>query len=303
MGDTIYRAVVLIAIIVLANGFKNLGIFSKEEDFDTLSRLIFNITLPCALIVNLNGLNFPISMLSISLLGFICNWCYIFLSKYLGKTPEEQSFMALNMNGYNIGNFSLPFISFFFSDLAVLSVVLFDAGSSLMVLGGNYTMASRFKYSVSEFDPKAILRSMLKSPPMIVYLVMIPLSLLSVELPTIIVDTAAIIGSANTFLAMFLIGLALNLKINPFKFTIILKTLAGRYIMAALIAMMIFYLLPFTLEIRQSLAILSFAPVAGLAPMFTKLLGSNVEFAALANSLSIVISLIIMSSLLIYWQV
>ena len=55
---------------------------------------------------------------------------------FIGKSRTEQSFMILNINGYNIGNFSLPFISFFLEGMPILAISLFDAGSAIMVMGG-----------------------------------------------------------------------------------------------------------------------------------------------------------------------
>ncbi|MBZ6526762.1 hypothetical protein HYQ40_03165 [Aerococcaceae bacterium DSM 111021] len=302
MVETIIKASVLVSIIIIANVLTARGLFVRERDFDTISKLIFYLTLPSAIISNLNGLSFPPTLIIISIVGFLCNWIYIFFSNWVGKTPTEKGFLMLNMNGYNIGNFSLPFISFFFSEVAILAVSLFDAGSAFMVLGGNYGMAKGVRDGEAKIDVVYILRTMMSSPSVIAYIVMIILSLLSLQLPSFVIDVTKIIGNGNTFLSMFMIGVALDLKVNSNHFQLLFKTLSMRYIIAAGISVLLYFFLPFSLEIRQTLAILAFAPVSGVATMYTRMYGENFELSAVINSLSIIISIIIMSILLVVWQ-
>lgn len=153
MLDILYRrASLLVLVIILGYTLKTVGLFSKEKDFKTISNIIMYITLPAALITSLNGLRFPLGLLLISLFGFLCNWVYIFVANTFGNDKEEKSFMMLNINGYNIGNFSLPFISFFLDGLPILAISLFDAGSSLMVLGGNYALAENVQKENSHLN-------------------------------------------------------------------------------------------------------------------------------------------------------
>lgn len=92
MVETIIKAAVLVSIIILANVLTTRGHFIRERDFDTISKLIFYLTLPSAIISNLNGLSFPPTLIVISIIGFLCNWVYIIFSHLLGKTPTEKGF-------------------------------------------------------------------------------------------------------------------------------------------------------------------------------------------------------------------
>lgn len=301
MLETLLKAVTLVSIIVLANIMTSLGLFDKVRDFDTISKTVFYLTLPCAIITNLSGLEFSPYLLFISIIGLLCNLLYLAISYFIGKNRHERSFLMLNMNGYNIGNFSMPFISYFFSEFAILAVSLFDAGSAFMVLGGNYGVAKSLSQSDSKIDLAFIGRTMLSSPSVIVYVIMISLSLLSFQLPTFLIDITRIIGNSNTFLSMFMIGLALELNLERSHFQLISKALIGRYLVASLLSVMLYYFLPFNLEVRQTLAILVFAPVSGVATLYTRMLGENFELSAVINSLSIIISIVIMSILLVLW--
>lgn len=300
MGNILYKSGQLILIIVLGYTLKSFGLFSKERDFETLSNLILYITLPAAILTNLNGLRFPIGLLGISIFGFLCNWMYIAIARKFGNNKEEQSFMALNINGYNIGNFSLPFISFFLEGIPILAISLFDAGSSIMVLGGNYAIAEGIQREKTSFDFADLFRKIIKSPPIIVYMLMVILSLASIDLPPFVVDIAGIIGSANTFLAMFMIGIALELNFSRENLRKLFKYASLRYIPAFVLAFFI-SLIPFIpVEIKYTLTLILVAPVSGSAPIFTGRIDNDIELSAQVNSLTIILSIMIMSTYLVY---
>jgi len=298
--DIIYQSLILVFIIGLGYATKSIGLFSKDNDFTTLSNIILYITLPSVIITNLNGLRFPPILLIISLFGFFCNWLYVFIGKYFGETREEQSFMALNINGYNIGNFALPFIAFFLEGIPILAISLFDAGSAMMVLGGNYAMAQNFQKEDSRFSITELLRTMIKQPTIIVYIIMVLLSLFSINLPMFVTDVTEIVGGANSFLAMFLIGLALEFNFEIDSLKNIFKHILLRYVPAFLLVGIIFLIPIIPTEIQFTLALILFAPIAGSVPIFTELLDGDVKLSAQINSASIIISLLIMSSFLIY---
>ena len=54
---------------------------------------------------------------------------------------------------------------------------------------------------------------------------------------------------------------------------------------------------PFDLLVRQTLAVLCFAPLSSLAPIYTDRCHSDVALASLTNSASIAVSLVLMLAL------
>lgn len=300
MFDIIYQSSILISIIVLGYVVKSIGPFSKVENFDTLTNIILYITLPSAIITNLNGLEFPPILLVISIFGFLCNWMYLFISKRVGKDKEEQSFMMLSVNGYNIGNFALPFIAFFLEGIPILAISLFDAGSSIMVLGGNYAIAKNTKKGNSRFDLPDLIRTVMKSPTVLVYISMVILALFTIELPTIVMDIIQIPANANTFLAMFFIGIALEFNFERENMKKIFKYILTRYLPAFALIILIFLMGFIPTEIQYALALLLIAPISGSAPIFTGRLDNDVEMSAQVNSVSIILSILLMSAFLVY---
>lgn len=296
----LYRSSILVLIILLGYLLKRFRLFSKERDFVTLSNIILYITLPAAILTNLNGLRFPVHLLLISVFGFLCNWMYIFIARKVGKDKNEQSFLALNINGYNIGNFSLPFISFFLEGIPILAVSLFDAGSSIMVLSGNYAVAESIQNEDISFNVKGLLKKIVQSPPVLVYLLMVILSLASLNLPVLITDMASIVESANTFLSMFMIGVILEINFDNNRFSKLLKVMVLRYIPAMILAVILSMISFIPHQIVYALTLILMAPISGSATIFTGLLGNDVELSAQVNSLSIILSIILMSSYLVY---
>lgn len=300
MGDILYKSGILVLVIALGYLTKKLGLFSKERDFTTISNIILYITLPAAVLINLNGLRFPASLLGISIFGFLCNWMYIFIARKFSKSKTEQSFATLNINGYNIGNFSLPFISFFLEGIPILAISLFDAGSSIMVLGGNYAIAESIEKENVRFDYADLIKKIFQSPPVLAYTGMVVLSLLNLNLPTAVVDIVTIIGNANTFLAMFVIGLALELYLEKVNIKKLVKYITLRYIPAILLSLLISIIPNIPNEIKITLTLILLAPIAGSAPIFTGRIDNDVELSAQINSLSIIVSVVLMSSYLVY---
>ena len=110
MADILIKAGAFVSIIVLGFLLRRAGFF-KEEDFHVLSKIVLKITMPAAIVSNFPGSVMEPSLFLLSLLGLFGGILMIFLAVVLtaGKSGEERAFHILNMSGYNIGNFSMPF--------------------------------------------------------------------------------------------------------------------------------------------------------------------------------------------------
>jgi len=60
-----------------------------------------------------------------------------------------------------------------------------------------------------------------------------------------------------------------------------------------------YFLLPFDLEVRQTLVILAFSPIGSAVPGFTSELGGDVGLSCSINSVAILISIVIIVALLV----
>lgn len=300
MGAILSRAFCFVAIIVLGWALRRVGFF-KASDFNVMSRIVLQITLPAAIVSSFSGKEIDPSMLAISLLGLGGGLAYMALAVLLHPGVDrrrERAFAALNSSGYNIGNFTLPFVQSFLGPVGVITTSLFDCGNAFVCLGGAYSVAAMIQNG-EKFSLTRILRTLVKSAPFLSYMVMIALSLLHWQLPAVVVDFAGIIGGANAFMAMLMIGVGFKLSGDRSQLGQIAKILVVRYGVAALLAVAAFHLLPFGLEYRQALVLLFFSPIASAAPAFTADLKGDVGLSSAINSVSILLSIVCIVGLLL----
>ena len=137
MLDILLRAGSFIAIILLGYFLKRIGFF-KQEDFSILSRITIRITLPCAIITSFAGKTIDPAMLSLTFLAIGCGLLYVMIAFLInrGNDREQKAFEMLNLPGYNIGTFVIPFAQSFLGAMGVIAVSLFDTGNALVCLGG-----------------------------------------------------------------------------------------------------------------------------------------------------------------------
>lgn len=298
MLDILTRAGSFVAIIFLGYFLKRIGFF-KQEDFTILSRITIRITLPAAIVMNFAGKEIDPSMLGLGLLGLGGGAIYILLGYLLNRraSKEQQSFEMLNLAGYNIGTFVLPFAQNFLGPVGALSTSLFDTGNSIICLGGAYSIAAMVKDGKG-FSFKRILKAMATSVPFVTYVIMVTVNLAKIPVPGFVVSFADLVASANAFMAMLMIGVGFKLESNRSQLGRIAKMLAVRYGIATVLALVYYFVLPLDIEIRQALVILAFSPIGSAVPGFTGELKGDVGLSSALNSITIVISIVIIVTLL-----
>ena len=299
MEAILMKAASFIAVIILGYGLRKAGFF-KEEDFYVLSKIVLKITLPASIIANFSQAEIQPAMLLLCLVGFAGGVLYMSLGWILGgKDRDEKAFHILNTSGYNIGNFTMPFTAGFFGPTGVVITSLFDTGNAFICLGGAYSVASMAKDKNSRFSVGPILKTLIKSAPFDAYIGMLILSLIHVSLPAPAVSIAQLIGNANAFMAMLMLGVGFKLSGDKRQIGKIGKILSIRYGVAVVASLMFYFVLPLPLEYRQTLAVLVFSPIAAAAPAFTGDLKGDIGLASAVNSISIIISMVMITTVLI----
>jgi len=300
MQDILLRAASFIAIIILGQFLKRIQFF-KEEDFSILSRITIRITLPCAIITSFAGKTIHPSLLSLSFLAIGCGLIYVLIGYLInGKNGrEQQAFEMLNLPGYNIGTFVIPFAQSFLGAMGVIAVSLFDTGNAVICLGGAYSLAAMVKDGKG-FSVRRILSALSHSVPFMTYMIMLLVNLCRLQVPGFVMSFAGIGSNANAFMAMLMIGVGFKLELGDRKQVgTIAKLLALRYSAALVFALIFYFLLPFALEVRQALVILAFSPIGSAVPGFTEQLKGDVGLSSALNSFAMVISITITVILLL----
>lgn len=296
MAVVLMKAGAFVAVILMGNLLRRAGYF-KEEDFYVLSKIVLKITLPAAIVSNFSGADMRPSMLVLTLLGLLSGLILIGTAFVvsLGKDKEEQAFNIVNLPGYNIGNFAMPFTQSFLGPGGVVATSLFDTGNAFICLGGSYSLAAMVKERKGGFHILPILKTLVRSVPFDAYIIMTVLSLLHLSLPAPITTFAGIVANANAFLAMLMIGVGFKLTGDRSQMGRVVKILAARYSVGIVLALVFYFLLPLPLEYRQALTILALSPMASAAPAFTGTLKSDIGLSSAVNSLSVVISTVLIT--------
>lgn len=270
MSEILLRAASFIAIILLGYFLKKIGFF-KQEDFTILSRITIRITLPASIICSFAGRTIDPSLLVLVFMAIGCGLLYIFLGYILnrGKSREKQAFEMLNLPGYNIGTFVLPFTQSFLGPTGVIATSLFDTGNAVICLGGAYSLAAMVKDG-GRFSIKRIIKALARSVPFVCYVIMLLLNLIHVQLPQFILSTAQVIAGANAFMAMLMIGVGFKLEGDKAQRGTIIRILSIRYGIGVILALISYFVLPFELEVRQALVILVLSPIGSAVPGFTE---------------------------------
>ena len=299
MQDILIKAACYIGIIILGYVLRRTGFFGPET-FGVLSKIVLKITLPCAIIASSAGKPIDISMLACVLLGFGGGVLYMIAGwlLHLHRGKEEQAFAILNTPGYNIGTFAMPFTQNLLGPMGVVTTSLFDMGNAFICLGTAYGVAASVKEG-SGFNFRRILVGLAKSVPFMTHLIMVMLNLFRLSPPAPVVSFAQIIGNGHAFLAMLMIGVGFRLSGEISQTGAIVRVLGARYTLAAVLALCFYFLLPFSLEVRQALVILAFSPIGSAVPVFTAELKGDVGLSSAINSISILISIVIIVLLLL----
>ena len=234
------------------------------------------------------------ALLSLVLLAIGCGLLYMAMGFFLNrkKSREERAFAILNLPGYNIGTFVIPFAQSFLGPMGVVATSLFDTGNAVICLGGAFSVASMVKDG-SGFSVKRIGKALVRSVPFVTYVLMLLLNLVHLPVPGFVLSCAGIIANANAFMAMLMIGVGFKLEGDRSQIRTIVRMLSIRYGVAAVLALIFYFVLPFELEIRQALVILAFSPIGSAVPGFTGEMKGDVGLSSALNSLAIVISIVI----------
>ena len=297
MGDVLLKASAYIIVIIAGYVLKKAGFF-KPDDYKLIMKITLNITMPAAVITNFSSFAFDNSLLYIAVLSLVINlimWALGWVFS-IGQKKETRVLYTLNFPGYNIGAFTMPYIQGFLGAAGVVCTCLFDAGNAIMCTGGSYALTSKVTGGQGQTLKETLKK--LFSTPFCTYMLMLVMAITGIAIPKFLLPITTSIGNANGFMAMLMVGTMF--EFNPDK--TFLKQAAtiivARYAAAAGFAALFYFVLPFSLEIRQALAIICFAPNSAMTPAFTEKLQGNAALSSFVGSVSIVISVVIITLLI-----
>ncbi len=302
MEESLAKVLSFIVLIVLGQAMRRFGIL-KPEAFSAISGLVQYVTLPAVILYNLNGISIAGELLIIAFLGLATNIVLFLWAMFLGsreKTQSMKDFVRMNVGGYSVGPFAVPYMQAFYPTTGVLTVCMFDVGSCFMSAGGTYAILSGSRSRKSLLGTlKEIGGKLLRSGPLDAFLIVILLSIFSLKIPESVMTCVKVAATANTFLCMIMIGEAIELFMSLSQFLKILKILMLRWGACLLMSVGCFFLLPFDEETRKALAMVCLSPIPAISVAYTAKLGCDIALGANINSLSVAASVVFMSVALV----
>ena len=292
------KAIAFVLIILIGYICKRRGVFAPT-DYQLVSKIVLNITLPCAVISSFAHFQLDLSLLAAVALGLSGNCVMIFIALMLTRreTLAAKIFYIFSLAGYNIGCFTLPFAQAFLTPFAVVALCMFDVGNSIMCTGMTYALtASCIGYAdghKDRFSMKSIAEKLLHSAPFVVYISMLILSLAGVQFPKSVYTFTDIVGAANPFLSMLMIGMMFEIRLDKQAMGYVKELFSVRYLISLVCAGAFIYFAPFKQEVNYVIALAFMAPCTIIGPIFVEKLGGNVQLASLFNSMTIITSVIL----------
>ena len=292
MGEIAAKAASLILIIVIGYVIKRIG-WVKAEDFPKFSKIVLRITLPCALITSFNTFDIASNLLFLTAIGLLAN-LILQITGYLvnqRKGGIAQAFGIINLGSYNVGAFAMPYIAGLMGPQSIIFASLFDVGNSFGAAGIGYGWSRSVADEKQKTTLGGFLKLMFLSPLFDTYLILLLMRLLGLQLPDEVITFTSTVGGANTFLAMLMIGIGLELGLDAHRFKLAFKYLAIRYGFSLIFSILTVLFLPVSMVVKTILCMLFFSPIASMATGFTDEAGGDVETSAFMNSVSILIGI------------
>lgn len=297
--DLLGKAATLVAIIALGYLVKRIG-WLRREDFRVLATIALRITLPCALIVSFDSFEITTSLLWVSLFAFaiIIGGQVVAWTLNRGGGPRAQAFGVLNVSSFNIGLFVIPYLGAFVGPEAVVIASMFDVGNALASAGVGYAwglgLATEKRTSLLAF-----VRTLAHSPVFITYITLLVLGLLKWHLPRPVIGFATTVGAANTFIAMFMIGVGLEIVLDRRSYAMAVRYLSTRYVFYLVAAVLLWLVIPFEPSVKVVITAILVAPMAAMAPGFTDEAGLDVGVSTFMTTVTVLVAVVAMPALLI----
>ncbi|NEG90206.1 AEC family transporter [Bifidobacterium aerophilum] len=301
----IFQSGALLIAILGTYALKHLHIFG-ERDYKVAQGIVFNMTLPCAIILSFATNKHDMRMLWIVLFGFFACAIPLFVV-YVGSRGDERNYRAfqmLNASGLNLGAFCLPVVQTFMGASAGLPIIMLDIGNATVATAGSLTITRTLLHMDDNFRSlplslrlRNIAHDFLGSISFDIYMLMLVFMFLHITIPQPIITLITPFANANAFCAMAMIGLMMEIPDNRKDRIELAKVIAWRALFGVIIAVAAWFVLPFDMRIREIIVLGSFAPITIFSTKFTDSLTGNAKLAGFSLTVTAILSLIVMTVL------
>lgn len=294
MANINYQFILSLLIITLGYGLKRLNIITIK-DGETLSKIIFNITLPALIINTFSTIKIVSSLALLPVIGAIYGvvMCLFVLFVFRKEEKGKRGLLSMTLSGLNIGLFAYPLVETLWGENGLKYIAMFDIGNSVIVFMVCYLVAAYFSPNEQSIDFKEMIKTMFKSVPLLVYICSLIINLLGIHLPIAVMDVSRILSRANMPLTLILLGVYLNFSFETSYWKIMIKALCTKYITGIIIGIMFYFIMPFDILFRHTLLLGVILPVPIIVISYAVQFGYDQKFIGTLINLTIIISFIL----------
>lgn len=229
MQELVIKTGGLLLIAALGFALKRAGVF-REQDAKQLSRIIIYLTLPGALIGSFASFSFEVELVSVILTAAAANCLLLAAATVVsrGRDNATRALYMLNTPSYNIGTFVLPLVQSLLPPSSLLAVSMFDAGNNPVNSGGAYAVTTavlngRAHPTWTDCQADAAFGS-------VRYISGANCNrVVGLRFPAPVYSIAAMFGQANSFLAMLMIGIMFEIRVDRADLGDALRIIGMRY--------------------------------------------------------------------------
>lgn len=291
----------MLLIVVFFYSMKVFGFFT-DEDGKNVTKLAVRVTLPAAIFCSFEDYTLDPQLLLATAWFFILTIISILLFYVLYRHHDKDSraFAMVNGSGFNVGGFSLPIIQNFYGPFGVILTSMADLGNTFMVNGGGYAITASMLHlegdAPSSWKSRIAMmgRCLLHSPPFVTYLVLIPIILFGWQIPAPLTELLHPIAEANSFICMCMVGLSIRTHIDFKEMLTVMPLVLLRTAFSIVTAVATYFLMPFSQEMREILALVCLSPTPSFCIISTARCKGDVGRSGLVVSLSITIGMILL---------
>ncbi|ANZ32746.1 AEC family transporter [Staphylococcus carnosus] len=291
------KFVIIVLLIALGYFLKRVKLL-KEDDSQVLATLVLNVTLPALVIVNLNkaDLDISLSILPIMMVIYGIVAKIIAISFFLKYDNEMRGTIGMMMASLNIGLFAYPLVQAIWPKVGMVYFGMADIGGAIVMFGITYFVAGYFSSGDNTFNVKFLLVNLLRSVPLMTYLIMFGLNMSNIHIPGAAINFFDVLSKANMPLSMILLGLMLNFRIERKYLPIAFKYLLIHYGFGIIAGLLVYFFLPVSDQmIKTTLMVIWLLPIGvAVIPYSLQFKYRTMPIIGMTTNMTILISIVIL---------
>lgn len=238
----------IITLVIIGLGYvlKRLGIF-RERDGEVIAKIVFNVTLPALFFTNFAQAELEMSLIWMSVIAIVFNLFIIALGMFVYRN-EERKLKGMYIIMLPVGNglFFFPLVEAIWGSTGLIHFGMFDIANAFTLYCISYFIAHYYSTGEGKLDYKQVGLKMLKSAPLMTYLLVITINLLGINLPELFLQATSTIAKANMPLTFLMFGIYLEFRFNKNQLRDIAKVISIRYVTGFIVGVALLYVLPFS---------------------------------------------------------